>query len=216
MENDSTKKFFVCRQKNNNDSMWESFLWSGESDNYGYPSCQIKKRSNGKFVIIETNPDYYLEYVQNVSFESPENAGKFLVGLYERINSFLDKNPLPENVRCYLNAKAESLRKQESELCNDFFRIRRERFELMKIAKKHNIGEIIWKTESSDSELTLKNLLEFKIYFKKEGEEESEEVNFFSEKVLYQLIGKDDARSLLSLLRSVAKQISPRIAEELI
>ena len=87
----------------------------------------------------------------------------------------------------------------------------RRRWELKHLADKYNLTSLGYQNEDTDKAQELRRLLDFEHWMEKE----EKTIPFFSEAVLYELEGKQDARTILALLSGVAEHIDPEIAKEI-
>lgn len=151
-----------------------------------------------------------LPYVNYINFPTKEVATNFLYFFLLRTKAYCDEHPLPKSVEGYLVDRAEFLRKEEQKLLGDFLQIRSERYRLKKFAEENRIQEVEWRTDDADSEAVVRKLLDFEVFVK----QEKRDVPLFSETALYNLIGKEDARTVRSLLKSVITCVAPNMAYE--
>jgi len=76
---------------------------------------------------------------------------------------------------------------------------------VLKIVKDNGLKDIIRPYTVTDGARMVKDLYKAKITVKGE----KEEVPFFSETALYELVGKDTARYILAAVRDVARALAP-------
>lgn len=208
---------FTFKGKHNDDdaTFFDVRVIKNDEDKYGssigtlYHGGEGTKKRYWKW--NETRPSDLASVVNDIHFPTKEDAANFLYLLHTRSEQYKTENPLPEDVKRYLTSRAEYLRKTEERVLGEFLEIRSERWQLLQFAKRNQIDEVEWRTEDSDQTAMVRKLLDFEVYVKKE----KKEVPLFSETALYNLIGKEDARTVLSLLRDVVKCIAPNITYEI-
>lgn len=154
---------------------------------------------------LETKPHELLLVVKNIKFKTKEEAADFLYLLHTTSEKYKESNPLPDDIRTYLVNRANTLYNEKQNILRMLYSIQAEQQFLTKLAEQNKIERILWSTDSSDIKTTIEKLLDFKIKIKKK------EVQLFSEAALYHLIGKDDARTVLALLRNVVSIAAPDI-----
>jgi hypothetical protein len=190
---------------------------SDPKDEYGHKLCEISAgvgKSKGLWRITATVPHDYLRFFQHACFPSKEVAAEEIVRVLGVVEQVRQNKPLPDDVERYLAGRARDLRDEERKHLGAFLSIRCERHQLLGFAKRNQLTEVVWHTDDSDNEAILRELLEFKVSVK-EGKKWVE-VPLVSEAGLYNLIGKDEARTFRSLLERVCNLVSPVITEELL
>lgn len=135
------------------------------------------------------------------SFDTPESAFDVIVQVRKLHLTETALVPLPEDLREWVNRQARNvgdrIKRAETELFDANVQAR----ELNRLAEQYNLEMAALFTDHSDADAAVRNLINFKI--------EGDEAPFFSETVLYELIGKDAARSLLGTLRRMVSVVSP-------
>ncbi len=152
-----------------------------------------------------TRPEHLHAAVETISFETQEQAAQFLYVLIESSKEHLESNPLPEDVRRYLEDRGNALSEEIKTLTSRFHGIQTEMYILRKVGMRSQIPFIDWRTELGDGDKLVHNLLKLKVYV----EEEKREVPFISEAALYHLVGKDAARSILKRVEDLCKFAAP-------
>jgi len=166
-----------------------------------------KSISNPKWHWVETDPDVLLDAVKGMVFDQMEEAAYYLWSVLKMVKKFHSGNPLSEDVSQYLGQRSRSLRDEERNILSRLLDIRIERFGLRKIAEKYNLENIVWQTDDCDKEKVVRDLLKFSL---SEGD-----VPLISETCLYDLIGKDDARTFMSLLQKALSFVAPNVTQEM-
>ena len=161
--------------------------------------------------IYETTERKYTEFLNDIKFETKEQAAFFCHQFIERSSKIAETAPLPYDVTRYLEERENHLRKEEESTLEDFYRIREERYRLREVAKRNQISSIMFHTQWIDKEKAVNELLTFEVHIKADGKEEYEAVPFISEAALYSLIGKDDARNVLVLINNICNMVAPNI-----
>ena len=99
------------------------------------------------------------------------------------------------------------MRDEERNVLSRLLDIRIERFGLRKLAEKHNLENIVWQTDDSDKEKVVRDLLQFSL--------SGGDIPLISETCLYDLIGKEDARTFISLLQNALNFVAPNVTQEM-
>lgn len=155
-----------------------------------YPS------SKDKLSIVRVGPDRWTERWSTpklgAKFADKEAAAWALLVIYQSIQD----NPLPSEVRSFLDRRGEHLRKEKDDTLGRIYAIQREQAELQHMANKHGLE------------------FDFGVDMKKEV---SDLKNFMAENndALYEHLGKDFARSLRVYVKSVVKLVDAEAAEEI-
>ncbi len=152
------------------------------------------------------------EYVAHIVFPEMEIAANFLYALMDKSNKYCLEQPVAEDIKRYLERKAIDLRKEEQEILGRFWGIRAERSQLFQFAKQNRISGLRYLTEDTDDEKLVRDLLQFEIHIEDKDDGEFKTVPFVSETSLYNLIGKEDARTAMVLIRNLCDRIAPHIA----
>lgn len=183
---------------------------------YG-PICVLFAHSGGNgnpyFKIAETHPDKYKNYIGQFKFGTKEEAADFAVKFITKAEEISSIQPLPADIVRYLEDRENYLRKEEEHALEEFHRIRRERYMLREMAQRNQISNIDWSTQWIDREKIVNDLLTFKVYVKfgEDDEEKMEHLPLISEAALYELIGKEDARTVLSMVNNICNMLAPNI-----
>lgn len=156
---------------------------------------------------VSHNSEAALQEVAGLRFDTKEHAGEFLYAIIQKAENLRLTVPLPQDVCSYLTDRAKSLQEEEKRILSRFWEIKQEKYMLLQFANRNQIAEVVWNTEDSDAEKAVKDLLNYEVYVK----QEKKDVAFISEAALYNLIGKDAARTVLSLVHKLCKLVAPNI-----
>jgi hypothetical protein len=163
--------------------------------------------ANNKWRWAETVPSDLLNTVKDIRFATKEDAADYLWSLLKMSKIFPSGNPVSEDVSQYLEQRSRSLRDEERNVLSRLLDIRIERFGLRKIAEKSNLENIVWQTDDCDKEKVVRDLLKFS--------PSGGDVPLISETCLYDLIGKEDARTFMSLLQKALSFVAPNVTHEM-
>lgn len=136
-------------------------------------------------------------------FADKEIAAHFAWCLVNRVEQIRTTQPLPANVMEYLNRRANELRDQKRRVESELIDLHSERFRLLRLAQQYGVESAAYLTDDADTDSILNKLLTFEVQKGKKT------LPLFSEAYLYPLLGKDSARTLLALLRTLTEQIAP-------
>lgn len=176
-------------------------------DDYGEPLCTVVRYAGHKWRITETHPPDYKEQVSMMQFQDKEAAARYFLAVKRGVEQIVEAHPLPEDVARYLYERAKALREEEQHLKSRMLDIRGEKWDLNRFADRNQIQRVLWATEDSDTELAVRRLLEFNVTITIDGVTES--VPLFCERATYELLGKEDGRTLLALVGKVCNMIAP-------
>ncbi len=151
-------------------------------------------------------PENFLPVLRNMRFDSKEQSAEFCYSLISHVESQTKNCPLPSDLVQYLNDKATELQKKNDQLLQDFHAITRERYYLNQVAERNQILRLEYLTRETNQQKVVNDLLEFNI--------SGSDVPFFSEVSLYELIGKEDARTVLALVKQVCNLLAPDVVQE--
>jgi hypothetical protein len=165
------------------------------------------------------NPaDYPYWYISNYSstavakmefpparFPNKEQALQFVVMVRQAYLAEIKRVPLTENARRYIEMRARTLRERTAALISQLYDVRNEKWELLILAREAGVEEATHYIDDSDLGAAINALLEYKY-----GEHP-----FFSESCLYELIGKDAARSILGMMERLFAIVKPEKAIEI-
>jgi len=135
--------------------------------------------------------------IRRMRFDKKEAAAQFCLAFKLNTAEEIAKHPLSDSLTNYLERRARDVVDEEKEISNRLLNIIMEKGSLRYLAKKYNLEQVKWDTEGSDKQKIVQDLLAFKIG----------DVRFFSEAYLYEAIGKEDARTVLALVRNVIRLI---------
>lgn len=145
-----------------------------------------------------------MQFPHNCRFPNKEQAMQFVVMVRQAYLAEIKRRPLTETARRYIEDRARSLRERTSKLVSELYDLRNEKWALLILARDAGVEEAEHYVDDSDLGEAIKDLLEFK-----HGEHP-----FFSESCLYELVGKDDARSILARLERLIAIVKPDKAIE--
>lgn len=185
-----------------------------DDDKYGVNLGRVRfydHKKPGYWIIRETSPENLSEHLEAEKFDTKEKAALFAYEVHRRAEEYRTSKPLPDDVCHYLAGRAEELQKELQELRRRFFEIQIERCFLRKLGDRNQISRVMWNTNDSDNAKLVRDLLDFEVYV--EAEERS--VPFISEAALYNLIGKEDARTALALIHKICEAVAPDVMDEI-
>lgn len=190
-------------------------------DTVGKELCVVSLGRSGFWRIGDCFPNDYIDHVRYIKFHSKEQAAITFYTICQKVGDIVNHNPLPEIVKDYLQSRAESLRQRERELLSEFWNIYNERCKLRQMAEQNHIDSVMHYTDDTDQEAMVRKLLEFNVSIPKQLLKKNDfgkcvEVPLFSEQCLYALFGKDDARTILSLVSTVCQKIAPNVTREIL
>ena len=134
--------------------------------------------------------DYESKVSQRPVFNTKEDAA---AGLF-MIWSAMEANQCPPDVARYLNEESIVLSRAEHALRREFHTLQHKRGLLTILAKTHGLKVLVAKEDSSESVRALSTFLDEHI------------------DTLYEVFGKDGARSLRALIANVVEEIDPQAA----
>lgn len=139
--------------------------------------------------------------INRLRFDSENEAATFVSMFVGQVVQARDNSPVPEEIRSFLNREADTIRRDVNSLKDQWIRLHGRARGLRYLAKKFNIQEPVWLLEQNDIGEVVKKIVEFKL--------ENGEHPFFSEGTLYDLLGKEDARTVLVHIRNLIELVSP-------
>jgi hypothetical protein len=149
-----------------------------------------------------------LPFESHCKFNTKEEAYNFVTYTHATVKHHIETSPLPEVAQRYFTDRARALSEETAAHISALHNLQNQKYQLLKLIKQFGVEHAAFYIDDSDLGKAVKNLLEFKVYHKS-SEGESKEINFFSEVVLYDLVGKEDARTILVLLKKLIKIINP-------
>lgn len=144
------------------------------------------------------------------TFDTKEVAAAVAYTVIQTAKEAVEERPLPGDIVDYLNGRARILSEERRSLESRFININIEMHELREFAKKNKIKEVIWRTDDVDGHKVVNDIKKLEVMVKDDGK--MVEVPFFSETALYNLIGKDQARSVLALFDRLCKMVAPSLS----
>ena len=153
-----------------------------------------------------SDPYEFMERERTPNFQTDEEAALFLWNVTACSNRLRGAIPVPQVVIDYITEEIRVLRPMLDTARNTALQAYLKKRSLQYFAKQLGLEKLFYELEDKTP---VKDLLEFKISHK------GEEIPFFSESFLYDLIGKEDARTVLALLTKVVERIDPVTAEDL-
>jgi len=103
---------------------------------------------------------------------------------------------LPEDVERWIIIRAREIHEERQRARS----LLDEQRGILKLAKKYGIKTAEFMCEESDDDLTIRHAREFCL--------EGDDIPFFCEMKLYDLLGKEDARTVLAIVDQLIRQIS--------
>ena len=156
--------------------------------------------TRGKWVIYNHSSNVYIKALKKaMRFDTLDLAVEFINAITIGCDTVINNIELPVDIINYLNSRAKALNESENALRSQFMEIHEERRKLYEFAKRMKINDLNRKCQLSDVDLLVDELLNY----------EFGDTPFFSEQVLYNLIGKEAARDILALLGNLCQRISP-------
>lgn len=147
----------------------------------------------------ETKTSINSDFGERIVFPTKDLAYEFIVAFRKNMKRHVEERPLPDDVMDFIQQKARLLYDRKKLLISELYDVQSERHSLLTIARKYNVHEVECVLANADGNKIVKDLLEFKY----------EENPFFSEETLYELIGKNDARTLLALISALVEYVEP-------
>jgi hypothetical protein len=135
-------------------------------------------------------------------FKTKEDAFHFVVSVRKAYLNEITRRPLGKNLNQYIELQARTLRERTQAAVSNLHNLVNEKYTLLTLAREFGVKEAEVYVDDSDLGQTIDNLLSYKF-----GEHP-----FFSESCLYELMGKEDARTVLALLGKLIKIVAPEKA----
>lgn len=164
--------------------------------------------STNQWMFVKTEPHDILTSVRQMKFDSQEAAANFLLAVQKCARNFQKEHPWPEDLQHYLINQTYDLITEYQQCCSRLRAIRNQLEQLRKFGIDGNIDSVTYATNDFDKDEIVKSLLEFTVFVEKQ------EVPFVSEAALYPLLGKEDARTALALMKRICEALSPQIVIE--
>lgn len=166
---------------------------------------RIRKEYSGDGWFVETLalPDY--DAIPTLRFDTKEDCAAFAVEVYMQVKHARNSSPIPDDIRRFLSEAIRELHEEEKALRTRNLSFVMRAKMLRRLAEAHGLGEI--HRVQSDPDTIVREIAEWK--------RQGDEYPFFSEATLYELVGKEDARTLLVFIRQLAGLVDPLAAEEL-
>jgi hypothetical protein len=146
-----------------------------------------------------TNAETEMELPQNLRFNDKDTAFNFVIMVRKAYLSEIARRPLTEAANEYITLQARSLRERTKNTISTLHELQREKWSLLKLARQCGVEEATFYVDDSDLGKAIQELTEYKY----------NDTTFFSEACLYDLIGKDSARSVLCLLEQLLLLVAP-------
>lgn len=176
-------------------------------DSVGESLLDLRGDHQEGWKITKVHPTSLLVYIPQTRFQTKEMATDFVYALRAACKKVSEKAPLPVDLVHYLDERTRELSGQEEHAVSQLIQVRREFHTLARLAERGQIKAKPYLNYSTSEESLLEELLDFEVNV------EGKNTPLISESALYHLIGKDEARTFLSLFKKVARVISPRMAE---
>lgn len=142
-------------------------------------------------------PYDFMDKYKSPKFPDEQTAASFLYYTVLASNKLRSEVPVSKELINFISNEARSLFDHQRTLKSLCFEASSRKRTLAWIIEKLNINVNFWELEDEN----IKQILEFKL--------SGQDTPFFSEASLYPLIGKEDARSVLALLRRLTSAIDP-------
>lgn len=135
----------------------------------------------------------------NARFPTKELAFQFVVMVRQAYLEEIKRRPLTESAHRYIETRARSLRERTSRLVSELHDLSNEKWALLILSREAGVEEATHYVDDSDLGAAITELLDYQY-----GEHP-----FFSESCLYELIGKDAARSILGMMKRLIAIVKP-------
>ncbi len=181
---------------------YEVFVCNDKDDDYPdkigrvrlYPSREEERKPSWGISHVGLRSEWVFDYESKVSqrpaFNTKEDAA---AGLF-MIWSAMEANPCPPDIARYLDGESRDLSRAEGALREQFYTLQHKRISLSALAKKHGLKVLNGKKDAGESIKALSTFLDEHI------------------DTLYEVFGKDGARSLRALIANVVEEIDPQAA----
>lgn len=183
--------------------------------------CTIHEYQDSKrghyYCIRQTHPPEYDDVVNGLTFTTKEQAARFFYQARFRIEATVAAVPLKDNVMEYIVERLRQLHDRERNFQTEFIMVRRERYDLAKIAKANGIERAQSFFDTTGPADCLRKLVNYKVQIKnpKKGKHQSKYVEVTLIEAWYELFGKDEGRTLRNLLAEAFNDTVPGVVQEL-
>tara|TARA_B100001778_G_scaffold330827_1_gene333974 strand:- start:4452 stop:5114 length:663 start_codon:yes stop_codon:yes gene_type:complete len=173
-----------------------------KEDKYGEHAGDIEKEHDGSGWVVRSLAlhDYDQSSISRLKFKGKKACGEFVAETYKQIKAARDASPVPEDIRIFIEAVGRDLADEDRALRGALLNHVSKCRWITDLAKKHGIGSLYLRVEDDAAKMVQRIM-----NWKREGDD----IPFFSEAILYELIGKEDARSLLALINDMTMEIDP-------
>lgn len=176
------------------------------SENYGHWLCDVEEWPNSGWQLTKRGGELP-EELRRQKFPGYKEAAIFYLTFTIAVNRETTRHPLPVDVMQVLESLSRSLNDEKKDLNSRYVALWRKRLELRHLAETYNLDSVIWQTEDTDQTKAVKDMLEFQLC--------GQDSPFLSENCLYELVGKEDARTILALFRKIVERIDPEMTMEI-
>jgi hypothetical protein len=157
------------------------------------------------YIANSSNFSPQMQFPERKHFSDTQAAFDFVVSVRKAYLSEIQRKPLTEAANAFIVTQARSLRERSEAAINQLYSLQLEKWQLLQLARECGVEEATWHIDSSDLGLAVNELLTL----------EHKGKPFFSEACLYDLLGKDAARTLLAKIKSLIKIVAPHQSLEL-
>jgi hypothetical protein len=175
------------------------------SENYGNWLCDVEEWANSGWRLHKRGGELP-EEINRQKFPGYKEAALFYLTFTIAVKRETERHPLPPDVMSVLESISRSLNDEKQDLDKQYMALWRRRQELLWLAKTYNLDRLVYQNEDSENTRAVKDMLEFKLC--------GQDAPFLSEACLYDLVGKEDARTILALFRGIVEKIDPELTME--
>jgi hypothetical protein len=181
----------------------ENDSYQVKEDQYTVVATLRSYNSENPYWRISTYDSGKFRPKESYRFKDKESAFEFVVLVRKAHLAEVKDSPLPENVKDYLNDRARTLSKEFQASLDKVRDLSFQRFSLLLLARQYGVEEAAMFSDDSDITQAARDLAEYC--------RQGEKIPFFTEGCLYELVGKEDARSILALMSRLLKLAAPEI-----
>lgn len=195
------------------------FSWSGPYDGCGgerwccghkdLNGLDVTVFKDGSGVSISTRSDELSAVcggISNIQFADRDEAALVVLSLVRAHREAVARVPVPKEQHAFIVRQIGDLREQATALRTLCFQNRSQMRELEVVAKLLGLEDKIPSYSESKPEKLIARIDAFTL--------DCDKLPFFTEGKLYDLLGKDDARSVLALIAQVKRALDPVAAED--
>lgn len=144
--------------------------------------------------------------LNSIEFENRDEAAGVVLALVRAHRAAVARVPVPKEQHAFIVRQVGDLREQATALRTLCFQNRSQMRELEAVGKLMGLEDKLPSYSESKPEKLIARIDAFTL--------QGDEVPFFTEGKLYDLLGKDDARSVLALIAQVKRALDPVAAED--